>query len=101
MGWPQSYLFGVVRDHSRNRKSLSPFSYRQSRRECASFTDNSSKYFSQYGRSSARGRVAKTCFDPMRVAFRVNACYLHIIEVLVAAIDSRPSVPSAIGLASA
>ena len=48
-----------------------------------------------------QGRVAKTRFDPMRVALRVNACYLHIIEVLVAAIDSRPSVPSAIGLASA
>ena len=31
-----------------------------------------------------QGRVAKTRFDPMRVALRVNACYLHIIELLVA-----------------
>src|SRR5207248_5697723 len=57
-----------VQSQSQHAQGSVPFSCRQFRRECASFTDNRSKYSSQYGRSSARGgsqkHVSTQCASP-------------------------------------
>src|SRR5437660_1145866 len=44
-----------VQSQSQQAHGSVPFSCRQLRRECASFTLSNSKYSSQYGRSSASG----------------------------------------------
>src|SRR5438034_10976150 len=48
-----------VQSQSQHAQGSVPFSCRQVRRECASFTLSSSKYSSQYGRSSASGGSQK------------------------------------------
>src|SRR5256885_14734588 len=48
-----------VQSQSQQAHGSFPFSCRQLRRECASFTLKSSKYSSQYGRSSANGGSQK------------------------------------------
>src|SRR3954470_11296093 len=49
----------AVQSQSQQAHGSVPFSCRQFRRECASLTLTSSKYFSQYGRSSSRGGSQK------------------------------------------
>src|SRR5207237_10639608 len=64
-----------VQSQSQHAHGSVPFSCRQFRRECASLTLRSSKYSSQYGRSSASGgsqkQVSTHCATP--VSFK-RAC---------------------------
>ena len=91
----------LVQSQSQHAQGSIPFSCRHLRRECASFTDNKSKYSSQYGRSSARGgsqkHVSTQCASPFASTRAVSIS----IRYSSPAIDPRPSVPSAIVLASA
>src|SRR3954466_510126 len=48
-----------VQSQSQHAHGSVPFSCRQFFRACASFTDNKSKNFSQYGRSSSSGTAQK------------------------------------------
>src|SRR5262245_24150562 len=90
-----------VQSQSQHAQGSVPFSCRQFRRECASLTDNGSKYSSQYGRSSARGgsqkHVSTQCASPCASTRAISISYRYSSP----AIDPQPSVPSAIAFASA
>jgi hypothetical protein len=91
----------LVQSQSQHAQGSVPFSCRQFRRECASFTDNSSKYSSQYGRSSARGGSQKHVSTQRASPFASTRAFSIFSRYSSPAIDPRPSVPSAIALASA
>src|SRR5882762_2960395 len=58
--WPPNVSSNFcVQSQSQHAQGSVPFSCRQLRRECASCTLTSSKYSSQYGRSSASGGSQK------------------------------------------
>src|SRR2546430_16938554 len=58
--WPRNFSSSLfVQSQSQHAHGSVPFSCRQFRRECASFTLMSSKYSSQYDRSSASGGSQK------------------------------------------
>src|SRR5207245_5647439 len=91
----------LVQSQSQHAQGSVPFSCRQLRRECASFTNKRSKYSSQYGRSSARGgsqkHVSTQCTSPFASTRAVSISHRYSPP----AIDPRPRVPSVIAFASA
>ena len=85
-----------VQSQSQQAHGSVPFSCRQFRRECASFTLSSSKYSSQYGRSSARGGSQKQVSTQRAVpSAAMRACSMSY-KYSSPAIEPRPSVLSSI-----
>jgi len=65
--WPRNFSSNFcVQSQSQHAHGSVPFSCRQLRRECASCTLTSSKYSSQYGRSSASGGSQKQVSTRLR-----------------------------------
>src|SRR6266481_5239939 len=89
--WSFSSNF-CVQSQSQHAHGSVPFSCRQLRRECASFTLSKSKYSSQYGRSSASGGSQKqvSTHAAIPAAFTRACCMLCMYSS--PAIEPQPSV---------
>lgn len=82
----------LVQSQSQHAQGSLPFSCRQLRRECASFTLTSSKYFSQYGRSSSSGWSQKQHSTQVAMPFWSNRACCMSCRYSSPAIDPFPSV---------
>ena len=91
----------LVQSQSQHAHGSVPFSCRQFRRECASLTRRSSKYFSQYGRSSASGGSQKQTSTQVATPFSLTRACSMSWRYSSPAIEPRPRVDSSIARRSA
>src|SRR5436190_3369456 len=82
-----------VQSQSQQAHGSVPFSCRQLRRECASFTLSSSKYSSQYGRSSASGGSQKQVSTQIAVPDLSTRASRMLCRYSSPATEPRPSEP--------
>ncbi len=78
-----------MQSQSQQAHSSVPFSWRQLRRECASFTLSSPKYSSQYGRSSASGGSQKQVSTQIAVP-DLSTRVAHVVQILVSGDGAAP-----------
>src|SRR5438128_12579850 len=82
-----------VQSQSQHAHAWVPFSCRQLRRECASFTLSSSKYSSQYGRSSASGGSQKQVSTQIAVPDLSTRASRMLCRYSSPATEPRPTEP--------
>ena len=82
-----------VQSQSQQAHGSVPFSCRQSRRECASFTPSSWKYSSQYGRSSASGGSQKQVSTQIALPELSTRASRMLCRYSSPAMEPRPSEP--------
>ena len=81
-----------VQSQSQQAHGSAPFSCRQLRRACASLIASSSKYFSQYGRSSANGGSQKQVSTHRAVPSAATRACVMSYKYSSPAIEPLPSV---------
>src|SRR6266566_813089 len=91
VGSRSSSLF--VQSQSQQAHGSVPFSCRQLRRECASFTVSNSKYSCQYGRSSASGGSQKQVSTQLAIPELFIRASRMLCRYSSPAMEPRPKVP--------